>query len=178
MTDKFGELLEFYLDDAYTKCCQPLDEVENQKLKHAKGQVVAKDAVHSKIDLGLQFEQMLPNYLDQLGAKDNCFTDSETKNRQKSCRRKAEVEQVLDVHGCSISQASQKLDEMLHFCIANKIPKFRLIYGKGIHSFNNLGVLRPALRQQLDNCKSVKKLDPCFPKDGGWGAIWVILNLH
>ncbi|MDR1138643.1 MAG: Smr/MutS family protein [Clostridiales bacterium] len=116
------------------------------------------------------FGAMLEGYMGGLTDK----TKSEPKVVVHT-KPKSPIVKELDVHGCTLAQATKKLEEMIVYCIAKRIPKFKLIHGKGNHSPRE-GVLRQELRKMLDNNSQVK-LDICQPKDGGHGAIWVILKL-
>ncbi|MCL1945271.1 MAG: Smr/MutS family protein [Firmicutes bacterium] len=117
-----------------------------------------------------KFEDLLPQYLNNIGDKQDKPTYLHNKKNPKKI-----VDDCLDVHGLTVQQAIKKLEEKLLYCSHHSIKRFRLIYGKGLHSPDKTSVLRQPLREYLDKSKFVSKVDPCEPKDGGFGAVWVVI---
>lgn len=166
---EFEKMLNGYLDgDKYSESLKPVHKKISVPIDETIKVSQAEKSTQSEI-LKLQFESMLSDYLDD-GGKNAVNKSQNTRNSSRS-----QYVPVLDVHGCTKLEADAKLNDMLQMCSIKKLKRFRLVYGKGTHSHNNQSVLRTYLRQKLDDNPNIKKLDPCLPKDGGWGAVWVIL---
>ena len=43
----------------------------------------------------------------------------------------------FDLHGFSLDEANNKVEEIIHYCVKNKFKELLLVTGKGIHSKND-----------------------------------------
>lgn len=85
------------------------------------------------------------------------------------------VTDCFDLHGMTVSQASIALDRFLAECLRDGLRCVRVIHGKGLRS-EGPAVLRLMSWQLLWQHPAVLALKPCSPKDGGSGAVLVMLE--
>jgi len=83
----------------------------------------------------------------------------------------------LDLHGLTIQQAKQELFKFLHFCLQDGLHCVRIIHGKGYRSENNLPVLKNELNLWLRQHSDIRAFCSASQKDGGTGAVLVLLRL-
>lgn len=83
----------------------------------------------------------------------------------------------LDLHGLTSAQAKHELIKFLHFCEQDGCRCVRIIHGKGYRSENNLPVLKNDLNIWLRQHQEVQAFCSAAQKDGGAGAVWVLLRL-
>lgn len=83
----------------------------------------------------------------------------------------------LDLHGLTSTQAKQQLLHFLHFCVEDGCRCVHIIHGKGYRSENSHPVLKNNLNQWLRQHKDVQAFCSASAKDGGAGAVLVLLHL-
>ena len=83
---------------------------------------------------------------------------------------------VLDLHGMRTHEAGTLLSEFLSDAILNNLSCVLIIHGKGYHSENNKGVLKPYTISWLKESAEIKAFCSAHPKDGGTGAVYVLLK--
>ncbi len=83
----------------------------------------------------------------------------------------------LDLHGLTSTQAKQRLLHFLHFCVEDGCHCVHIIHGKGYRSENNQPILKNHLNQWLRQHHDVQAFCSATPKDGGAGAVLVLLHL-
>ena len=89
----------------------------------------------------------------------------------------------FDLHGFTLDEATNKVKEIIDFCVKNKFRELLLITGKGLHSTNekdafiskNLGKLKHSVPEFIKTNSELNKLIVSIAdadkKDGGEGAI-------
>ncbi len=94
----------------------------------------------------------------------------------------------FDLHGFSLDEANNKVEEIIHYCVRNKFKELLLVTGKGIHSKNDedtytskdLGKLKYSvpeyLKTNLDLEKFIVSINDAKKQDGGEGAIIIKLR--
>ena len=94
----------------------------------------------------------------------------------------------FDLHGFSLDEANNKVEEIIHYCVKNKFKELLLVTGKGIHSKNDedaytskdLGKLKYSvpeyLKTNLDLEKFIVSINDAKKQDGGEGAIIIKLK--
>ena len=94
----------------------------------------------------------------------------------------------FDLHGFSLDEANNKVEEIIHYCVKNKFKELLLVTGKGIHSKNDedtytskdLGKLKYSvpeyLKTNLDLEKFIISINDAKKQDGGEGAIIIKLK--
>ena len=83
----------------------------------------------------------------------------------------------LDLHNLTSAEAKRELIKFLHFCEQDGCRCVRIIHGKGYRSENNLPVLKNDLNLWLRQHQEVQAFCSAAQKDGGAGAVLVLLSL-
>jgi len=55
----------------------------------------------------------------------------------------------IDLHGATLAEASQIVQEMIYQSPPTRAKPLQIITGRGAHSANGVGVLKPALKNRL-----------------------------
>jgi DNA-nicking Smr family endonuclease len=86
------------------------------------------------------------------------------------------IEDQLDLHGMTVSKASDALAAFLSECAERQRRCVRIIHGKGLGSSGR----RPLIKESVDRWLRLRKEVVAFcsaqPGDGGTGAIYVLLK--
>ena len=83
----------------------------------------------------------------------------------------------IDLHGLTSVEASQQLSKFLYFSIEDGFRCVHIIHGKGYGSSNNQPVLKNGINIWLRQHPNVQAFCSTPPKDGGTGAVFVLLKL-
>jgi len=83
----------------------------------------------------------------------------------------------LDLHGLTSTQAKHELSRFLHFCEQDGCRCVRIIHGKGYRSVDNISVLKNELNIWLRRHHEVQAFCSAAQRDGGAGAVLVLLYL-
>ena len=86
------------------------------------------------------------------------------------------VQASLDLHGCTLEEARQRLEVFLAECVAYGARCVRVVHGVGYGSPEGVGVLGPQVRRWLANWQAVMAYAEGSPADGGQGAVRVLLS--
>lgn len=96
---------------------------------------------------------------------------------QKKLRRgELPIEEELDLHGYTVNEAKIAIQDFLHECKRQHIRYIRIIHGKGYRSEQKIPVLKTHVAYWLPQHNDVLAFSSALPKDGGTGAIYVILK--
>lgn len=85
------------------------------------------------------------------------------------------VEHSLDLHGLTVNQARVELINFLNECESTNIRHAIIVHGKGFGS-NGKPVIKPMINRWLPQVKNVLAFHSAQPKDGGNGAVYVLLK--
>lgn len=85
------------------------------------------------------------------------------------------VEHSLDLHGLTVAQARVELSGFLGECETAGIRHVIIIHGKGYRS-KDKPVIKPMLNRWLREVDKVLAFHTAQPKDGGSGAVYVLLK--
>lgn len=85
-------------------------------------------------------------------------------------------ESELDLHGMKVHEAESRLNQFLSGAIQQNRSCVLIIHGKGYRSENGKSVLKPATINWLKQYAKVKAFCSANPKDGGTGAVYVLLK--
>lgn len=91
--------------------------------------------------------------------------------RRGGIPREAEV----DLHGCRVAEAEQLLARSLRECLRQEIRCVLIIHGKGLRSPNDEAILKHETAHWLRLHPGVLAYCPAQPRDGGGGALYVLL---
>jgi DNA-nicking Smr family endonuclease len=83
----------------------------------------------------------------------------------------------LDLHGLTSAQAKREFIKFLHFCVQDNCRCVRIIHGKGYRSQSSLPVLKNDINFWLRQHQEVQAFCSTSQKDGGTGAVFVLLRL-
>lgn len=83
----------------------------------------------------------------------------------------------LDLHGLTSQHAKQHLLKFLHHCVEEGYRCVHIIHGKGYRSADNHPVLKNHLNLWLRQHQDVQAFCSATPRDGGAGAVLVLLKI-
>ena len=83
----------------------------------------------------------------------------------------------IDLHGLNSNEAKRQLLHFLHDCIEDGCRCVHIVHGKGYRSVDNHPVLKNNLNLWLRQHKNVQAFCSASPKNGGTGAVFVLLQL-
>ena len=83
----------------------------------------------------------------------------------------------IDLHGLTSNAAKQQLLHFLNHCAEAGYRCVHIVHGKGYRSADNHPVLKNNLNVWLRQHKDVQAFCSAPPKDGGTGAVFVLLQL-
>lgn len=86
------------------------------------------------------------------------------------------VQAELDLHGCTRDEARAELAAFLADCLRQGLRCVRVIHGKGLGSRNREPVLKAKVAGWLAQRESVLAFCEAPPRDGGGGAVLVLLR--
>jgi DNA-nicking Smr family endonuclease len=118
--------------------------------------------------------------IDQLSLEDTFgFTaPGLQKNVLKKLRKGHFVlEAETDLHGLTSHEAKRQLLNFLHRSVINGCRCVHIVHGKGYRSPDNYPILKNNLNLWLRQHKDVQAFCSAPPKDGGAGAVFVLLRL-
>jgi DNA-nicking Smr family endonuclease len=83
----------------------------------------------------------------------------------------------IDLHGLTSNEAKRQLLHFLQSCVEEGCRCVHIVHGKGHRSADNHPVLKNNLNLWLRQHKDVQAFCSSPPKDGGTGAVFVLLRL-
>ena len=86
------------------------------------------------------------------------------------------IDAEIDLHGLTAPEAREALKEFLDECAWQRRGCVRVITGKGKRSGHGGPVLKPRVTRWLRKCSDVHAYSTARPKDGGSGALYVLLS--
>ena len=85
------------------------------------------------------------------------------------------IEHALDLHGLTVKQARNELLEFLGECKAAGVSHAIIVHGKGFRS-KDKPIIKPMVNRWLRSVDNVLAFHSALPKDGGNGAVYVLLK--
>lgn len=96
---------------------------------------------------------------------------------QKQLRQgKIIIDDHLDLHGLTIAEARETLLEFIAFAQKQQIRCIRLVHGKGYRATAEKPVLKNKVNSWLRQHPDVLAFSSAQPRDGGTGAVYIILK--
>jgi len=86
------------------------------------------------------------------------------------------IEAELDLHGATVTQAREAVDEFLGAARERGKRCVRIIHGKGHSSVGKMPVLKGKVNSWLRQKDEVLAFCSARPNDGGTGAVYVLLK--
>ena len=117
-------------------------------------------------------------------SSDETLQDKE-RSLKKDLKKKT---QSFDLHGFSLSDANNKINELITNSYENGISKLIIVTGKGIHSQNekdpyvskDLGILKYSVPEYIKNnnylMSMINEIKDANIEDGGSGAFYIFLK--
>jgi len=100
----------------------------------------------------------------------------QTKLIRKLKRGQFPIEAYLDLHQLTVAEAEQALIEFIFNCKQHNLRHVCIIHGKGMHSVDQIAKLKGAVNSWLRELDSILAFCSAQPKDGGAGAVYVLLK--
>ena len=91
-------------------------------------------------------------------------------------RGKFAVQDEMDLHGLIASEAHERLREFITVCNRRGIKCVRIVHGKGLRSGSTGPVLKTKVNHWLRQWDEVLAFCSTPPRDGGTGAVYVLLS--
>ena len=85
------------------------------------------------------------------------------------------IEHALDLHGLTVEQARRELLEFLGECETAGVRYAIIVHGKGYRS-KDKPVIKPMVNRWLRAADNVLAFHSAQPKDGGNGAVYILLK--
>jgi len=86
------------------------------------------------------------------------------------------VEAELDLHGLFVPEAREQVVRFLKHCQSAGKRCVRIIHGKGKSAEGRIPVLKGKVNAWLQQKDEVMAFASCIPRDGGHGAVYVLLR--
>ncbi|WP_341325343.1 Smr/MutS family protein [Methylotuvimicrobium sp. KM2] len=83
----------------------------------------------------------------------------------------------IDLHGLSSHEAKKQLLRFLHSCVEEGFRCVCIVHGKGYRSPDNLPILKNSLNLWLRQHRDVQAFCSAPHREGGTGAVFVLLRL-
>lgn len=122
---------------------------------------------------------VIPEHLPQIASEESLFyqrASIQANQIRKLKRGQITIAAELDLHGFTQAEAAQELAEFLSACVSRGLRYVRVIHGKGYRSSENTGVLKSAVNQWLQQSSNVLAFCSTPAKDGGTGAVNILLR--
>lgn len=98
------------------------------------------------------------------------------KVQRKLRRGEFPIEDELDLHGYTVLEAKAAINEFFYDCKKQHKRVVRIIHGKGYRSEQKIPVLKTHVAYWLPQHNDVMAFSSAQEKDGGTGAVYVILK--
>ena len=105
-------------------------------------------------------------------------TGFQQKVQKKLRRGEFPIEDELDLHGYTVAEAKTAIQDFLYECKRQHIRYIRIIHGKGYRSEQKIPVLKTHVAYWLPQHSDVLAFSSAQSKDGGTGALYVLLKSH
>lgn len=86
------------------------------------------------------------------------------------------IDARLDLHGMTADEANASLEHFFVECRTHQVKVVLIVHGKGQATQQARPILKNLVNRWLRENKNVLAFDTCKPKDGGAGAVYVLLR--
>ncbi len=86
------------------------------------------------------------------------------------------IQEELDLHGMSVPEAKAALKDFIAECAVQQRGCVRVVHGKGLGSGHRGPVLKGHVNRWLRQWRDVLAFATAKPKDGGSGAVYVLIR--
>ena len=117
-------------------------------------------------------------------SSDEYLADKDSKSKNINIKKI----KTFDLHGYSLDEANQKIEELITHSYNNGITKLTIVTGKGLHSDNeknpyvskDLGILKYSVPDYIKNSNylmnMINDIKDAIIEDGGQGAFYIFLK--
>ncbi len=98
------------------------------------------------------------------------------RNLRKLSQGNLPCQATLDLHGHTSQEANEQLIAFIKRCQQQGLKHLRVIHGRGHRSNQTAPVIKNLVNQCLRQLPEVLVFASCSPKDGGVGAVYVLLK--
>lgn len=144
---------------------RPRKPVPEQKLRDEKAvldDLLAHEARHWEVETGEELLYQGP------GIRNSTWRDLR--------RGRFAIEAELDLHRLTVTESQQRLDRFLREARDRGCRCVRIIHGKGLGSAGRVPVLKGKVNAWLRRRAEVLAFCSAQPRDGGTGAVYVLLK--
>lgn len=130
------------------------------------------------VDVEARLTNTAPTDVEKLGHEDSLsfVTDGLQKNIFKKLRQGYfGLDAELDLHGLTSHQAKQQLLHFLHDCVVQGYRCVHIVHGKGYRSNEDYPILKNNINVWLRQHQDVQAFCSAPQKEGGAGAVFVLL---
>jgi len=131
-------------------------------------------------ELSTRFQHSIDSEIEQLYQEDSMsfIAPGLQKNVLKKLRKGYfGLDASIDLHGLTSREAEYQLSRFLHLSIEEGCRCIHIVHGKGYRSSNDKPVLKNDINAWLRQHKNVQAFCSTPAKDGGTGAVFVLLKL-
>lgn len=157
--------------------------LEHDKVHHGSSKPLIKLRKQTETDEALEFEihdplsdELEVEEIEKEATLSFCRSGIQKNVFKKLRSGNYQISDELDLHGASIKQAKQILVYYLQEAVQFESSCIRVIHGKGHRSSNNKPVLKTHVNHWLSEHDRVLAFHSCKPKDGGTGAVYLLLK--
>ena len=86
------------------------------------------------------------------------------------------IQEEIDLHGMTLDQARSALRQFIRECHAMRLGCVRVVHGKGLGSGHRGPVLKSGVNRWLRRWDEVVAFCSARPRDGGHGAVYVLIK--
>ena len=105
--------------------------------------------------------------------------DQVSRQRMRELSRgKLRIEAAIDLHGLRAERAERELMDFLSECHSRRLEVIRVVHGKGYGSGDRGPVLKALSNRLLRSHDAVLAFCSALDRDGGTGALYVLLEQH
>lgn len=83
---------------------------------------------------------------------------------------------ACDLHGLTERQARDELEKFIYYALQQGLRHIRIVHGQGYRSENQFPKLKNLVNQTLPEFADVLAFCSAQPRDGGLGAVYVLLK--
>jgi DNA-nicking Smr family endonuclease len=166
--------------DLFRQSIGKVHSVKNDKVLLAKGQKPKPIPRPQAINTDDYLTGISEPDIEILGIEDSLSFSAP--GLQKSVLKKLRkgyfgLDAEIDLHGLNSNEAKRQLLSFLYLCLEDGCRCVRIVHGKGFRSPDNHPVLKNNLNSWLRQHKHVQAFCSAPPKDGGTGALFVLLHV-
>lgn len=151
---------------------KPDNKIKRKKIPNKPMQQSAQEIENYAIDDVFSSADMIDDCPDILSFSRSGLQHNVLKKLRQG---KNPVEHALDLHGLTVDQARRELLNFLSECEVTGVRHGIIVHGKGYRS-KDKPVIKPMVNRWLQQTENVLAFHTAQPKDGGGGAVYILLK--